>query len=131
VLALAVEPVLAKKPALFLYDYPPGHAALAQIRPTVPAVAERFELYLAGVEICNGYQELTDADELRRRIAAQSALRRRDGNRPLPADSRLLAAMDAGLPACSGVALGFDRLLMSATGAESLAGVLAFPFDRA
>jgi len=130
-LALAVEPVFARKPALFLYDYPPGQAALAQIRPTVPAVAERFELYLAGIEICNGYQELTDAAELRRRIAAQSALRRRDGNRPLPAQSRLLDAMDAGLPACAGVALGFDRLLMSATGAESLADVIAFPFDRA
>jgi len=130
VLALAVEPVLAQQPALFVYDYPPGQAALARIRPTLPEVAERFELYLAGVEICNGYQELTDADELRRRIAAQSALRRRDGNRPLPADSRLLDAMDAGLPPCAGVALGFDRLLMSATAAESLADVLAFPFDR-
>ena len=72
-----------------------------------------------------------DADELRRRIAAQSALRRRDGNRPLPARSRLLDAMDAGLPPCAGVALGFDRLLMSATGAASLSDVLAFPFDRA
>ncbi len=130
-LALRVEPVLATKPALFLYDYPPGQAALARIRPAVPEVAERFELYLSGVEICNGYQELTDADELRRRIAAQSALRRRDGNRPLPAQSRLLDAMEAGLPPCAGVALGFDRLLMSAVGAESLADVMAFPIDRA
>lgn len=130
-LALVVEPALAQKPALFLYDYPPGQAALARIRPSVPAVAERFELYLAGVEICNGYQELIDPDELRRRIAVQSALRQRDGNRPLPAQSRLLDAMDAGLPDCAGVALGFDRLLMSAMGAESLAEVVAFPFDRA
>jgi lysyl-tRNA synthetase class 2 len=130
-LALRVEPVLATKPALFLYDYPPGQAALARIRPGAPAVAERFELYISGVEICNGYQELTDADELRRRISAQSALRRRDGNRPLPAQSRLLDAMEAGLPACAGVALGFDRLLMSAVGADSLAEVMAFPIDRA
>jgi lysyl-tRNA synthetase class 2 len=130
-LALAVEPVLAQKPALFLYDYPPGQAALAQIRESNPPVAERFELYLSGIEICNGYQELTDAAELRRRIAAQAALRRRDGNRPLPAQSRLLDAMDAGLPACAGVALGFDRLLMSAAGATALADVLSFPIDRA
>jgi lysyl-tRNA synthetase class 2 len=130
-LALRVEPVLARKPALFLYDYPPGQAALARIRPGTPAVAERFELYLGGIEICNGYQELTDADELRRRIELQAALRRRDGNRPLPPQSRLLDAMDAGLPECAGVALGFDRLLMSAVGATSLAEVMAFPFDRA
>ena len=130
-LALRVELVLARKPALFLYDYPPGQAALARVRPGSPAVAERFELYLRGIEICNGYQELTDADELRRRIGLQAALRRRDGNRPLPAESRLLDAMEAGLPECAGVALGFDRLLMSAVGAASLAEVIAFPFDRA
>jgi lysyl-tRNA synthetase class 2 len=130
-LALHIEPTLARSPAVFLYDYPPGQAALARIRPDAPAVAERFELYLSGVEICNGYQELTDATELRRRIAAQSALRRRDGNRPLPAESRLLDAMDAGLPECAGVALGFDRLLMAAVGALSLAEVMPFPIDRA
>jgi elongation factor P--(R)-beta-lysine ligase len=130
-LALRVEPVLARKAALFLYDYPPGQAALARIRPGPIAVAERFELYLRGIEICNGYQELTDAEELRRRIGLQAALRRRDGNRPLPAESHLLDAMEAGLPECAGVALGFDRLLMSAVGAESLAEVIAFPFDRA
>lgn len=130
-LALRVEPALARRPALFLYDYPPGQAALACLRAGDPAVAERFELYLDGVEICNGYQELTDADELRRRIAAQAERRRREGSRPLPADSRLLDAMEAGLPPCAGVALGFDRLMMSAVGAASLAEVLAFPFDLA
>jgi elongation factor P--(R)-beta-lysine ligase len=130
-LALRVEPALAKSPAVFLYDYPPGQAALARIRKEDPPVAERFELYLSGVEICNGYQELTDAGELRRRIAAQAALRRRDGNRPLPAESRLLDAMDASLPECAGVALGFDRLLMSAVGAQSVAEVMPFPIDRA
>ncbi|HUE16470.1 MAG TPA: EF-P lysine aminoacylase EpmA [Planctomycetaceae bacterium] len=130
-LALRVEPALANRPALFLYDYPPGQAALSRIRPSVPAVAERFELYLAGVEICNGYQELTDADELRRRVVVQSALRQREGSRPLPATSRLLDAMEAGLAPCAGVALGFDRLLMCAVGADSLAEVMAFPFDRA
>jgi lysyl-tRNA synthetase class 2 len=130
-LALAVEPELARQPAKFVYDYPVGQAALARIRPQTPPVAERFELYLSGIEICNGYQELTDPEELRRRIAQQQALRRREGSRPLPAESRLLAAMEAGLPECAGVALGFDRLLMMAVGARSLSEVIAFPFDRA
>jgi elongation factor P--(R)-beta-lysine ligase len=130
-LALKVEPELAKQRAAFVYDYPAGQAALARVRESKPPVAERFELYLAGIEICNGYQELTDADELRRRIAVQQELRRREGSRPLPAESRLLAAMDFGLPECSGVALGFDRLLMTAVGATSLSEVIAFPFDRA
>jgi lysyl-tRNA synthetase class 2 len=130
-LALRVEPTLAQSPALFMYDYPPGQAALARIRSDAAPVAERFELYLSGIEICNGYQELTDAGELRRRIGVQSALRRRDGNRPLPAESRLLEAMEAGLPECAGVALGFDRLLMAAVGAQSVAEVMPFPIDRA
>jgi lysyl-tRNA synthetase class 2 len=130
-LALKAEPELSREPAIFVYDYPPGQAALARIRPEVLPVAERFELYLSGIEICNGYQELTDPAELRRRIAVQQALRRREGSRPLPAESRLLTAMEAGLPACSGVALGFDRLLMMAVGATSLSEVIAFPFDRA
>ena len=130
-LALHVEPTLAESPAVFMYDYPPGQAALARIRSDAVSVAERFELYLSGIEICNGYQELTDADELRRRIGVQSALRRRDGNRPLPAESRLLEALDAGLPECAGVALGFDRLLMAAIGAQSVAEVMPFPIDRA
>jgi len=116
---------------VFMYDYPPGQAALARIRSDAVSVAERFELYLSGIEICNGYQELTDAGELRRRIGVQSALRRRDGNRPLPAESRLLEALDAGLPECAGVALGFDRLLMAAIGAQSVAEVMPFPIDRA
>jgi elongation factor P--(R)-beta-lysine ligase len=130
-LALKVEPDLAARRAVFLYDYPPGQAALARIRDGKPAVAERFELYLSGMEICNGYQELTDPEELRRRIAIQSAIRRRDARRPLPSTSRLLDAMEAGLPSCAGVALGFDRLLTAATGAASIADVMAFPFDRA
>jgi elongation factor P--(R)-beta-lysine ligase len=130
-LALKAEPELSRQPAIFVHDYPPGQAALARIRPGTPPIAERFELYLSGVEICNGYQELTDPRELRRRITVQQALRQREGNRPLPAESRLIAAMDAGLPDCSGVALGFDRLLMAAVGATSLSEVMAFPFDRA
>ncbi len=130
-LALKVEPDLSRQPAIFVYDYPAGQAALARVRHDAPPVAERFELYLSGIEVCNGYQELTDPRELRQRIAVQQALRRREGSRPLPIESWLLDAMDAGLPECAGVALGFDRLLMTAVGARSLSEVIAFPFDRA
>jgi lysyl-tRNA synthetase class 2 len=129
--AEAVEPMLAHEEAVFITDYPASQAALARIRPEDPPVAERFELFLRGIEICNGYQELTDPEELRRRFAAQLQLRERAGRPPLPADSRLLQAMDAGLPECAGVSLGFDRLLMTFSGARSINEVLAFPFDRA
>lgn len=130
-LAELVEPKLGQAVPEFLYDYPASQAALARVRPGPPAVAERFELYVQGVEICNGYHELVDADELRERIARQQALRVRDGRRALPAASRLLVAMEAGLPACAGVALGFDRLLMMCLGASDLDAVLPFPFERA
>ncbi len=130
-LAERVEPHLGRQHATFLYDYPASQAALAMIRDDSPSVAERFELYVEGVELCNGYQELTDADELQRRIQQQSAIRSREGLPTLPLDNRLLDAMWAGLPTCSGVALGFDRLAMLALGKESLAEVTAFPHDRA
>lgn len=130
-LALCVEPVLARRPAVFVCDYPATQAALARVRPGEIPVAERFELYLGGIEICNGYQELTDSQELRRRITEQNCIRLREGGRPLPSDNRLLDAMDFGLPECSGVALGFDRLVMWAAGAANLADVMPFPFERA
>ena len=105
--------------------------SLNPLRPGPPPVAERFELYVAGIELANGYHELLDADELRRRNAAANSLRRADGKSPLPEESRLLAAMEAGLPPAVGVALGFDRLVMLAIGAQSVADVIAFPYDRA
>jgi lysyl-tRNA synthetase class 2 len=130
-LAELVEPNLGIDRPEFLFDYPVSQAALARIRREDPPVAERFELYIGGVELCNGYHELTDAGELRRRIDAESQRRVAGGDSPLPVSNRLLAAMDAGLPACAGVALGFDRLMMLAAGASSVADVLPFPFDRA
>ena len=130
-LAELVEPNLGIDRPEFLFDYPASQAALARIRCEDPPVTERFELYLDGIELCNGYHELTDAEELRRRIDAESQRRVAGGEAPLPLSSRLLAAMDAGLPACTGVALGFDRLVMLAAGAASVREVIAFPFDRA
>ena len=88
-------------------------------------------MYVSGVELANGYHELTDAAELRRRNARANTLRRQDGKSSLPEESRLLAAMDAGLPESTGVAMGFDRVVMLAAGAKSLAEVMAFPMDRA
>ncbi len=118
------------RPAI-LYDYPASQAMLARVRHDDPPVAERFELYVDSIELANGYHELLDAAELRRRNRTVNAERVADGNATVPEESRLLAAMDAGLPAAVGVALGFDRLVMLAFGAASLAEVLAFPIDRA
>jgi lysyl-tRNA synthetase class 2 len=126
-----IQPHLGTTRPVILYDFPASQAALAQIRPGPPAVAERFELYVSGVELANGYHELTDPAELRRRNAAVNAQRRADGKPPMPEESRLLAAMEAGLPDSTGVALGFDRLAMVALGAKDLREVIAFPFDCA
>ncbi|MGE0605487.1 MAG: EF-P lysine aminoacylase EpmA [Pirellulales bacterium] len=126
-----VEPLLGESRPLILYDYPASQSALAIVRNDSPPVAERFEVYLRGIELINGYHELLDADELRDRHARHNVNRAADGKPPLPETSRLLSAMDSGLPACCGAALGFDRLVMLAAGAESLAEVVAFPSDRA
>jgi lysyl-tRNA synthetase class 2 len=130
-LAERVGPGLGQQRPVIVYDYPASQAALARVRPGETPLAERFELFASGIELANGYHELLDADELRRRNAANNALRGADGKRALPEESRLLAAMEAGLPACTGVALGFDRVVMLAAGAKSLDEVIAFPFDRA
>lgn len=130
-LAELVEPMLEREQAVFVYDFPASQSALARVRDDNPPVVERFELYLHGVEICNGYQELTDAEELHRRNTIQAEIRAREGHPPLPNESRLLAAMESGFPNCSGVALGFDRLFMLGMGITSIDEVIAFPFDRA
>jgi lysyl-tRNA synthetase class 2 len=126
-----IQPHLGQQRPALLCDYPASQAALARIRPGPPLVAERFELYVAGVELANGYHELLDPNELRARNARVNAQRRADGKPALPEESRLLAAMDAGLPPAVGVALGFDRLVMLAAGAKAISEVIAFPFDRA
>lgn len=130
-LAAEVEPRLGRGAPEFLIDYPVSQAALAESSTEDSRVARRFELYVEGIELCNGYQELTDADELRRRDAAEMAHRRQLDSAPLPGAQRLLAAMESGLPMCSGVALGFDRLLMLLTGASCIDECLPFPVDRA
>ena len=94
-------------------------------------MAERFEVFLGTVELANGYRELTDAAEQRDRFEAENDRRRSEGEAPVPLDHRLLEALESGLPACSGVALGVDRLLMILGGHGHIREVLAFPDDRA
>lgn len=125
-----VQPALAAQRGVFLLDYPASQAALARIRPDEPPVAQRFELFVEGVELCNGYQELTDAEELARRMHHQNELRRAKGRRILPPPDLLETAMRAGLPECAGVALGLDRLVMVALGARTLSEVMAFTLDE-
>lgn len=131
ILVEQVQPHLGQGRPAIVYDYPASQSALAKVRDEDPPVAERFELFVAGVELANGYHELTDPEVLRQRNAQNNAARIADGKQPLPEESRLLAAMNAGLPQAAGVALGFDRLVMLAAGAQQLDQVIPFPFDRA
>lgn len=126
-----IEPALRARGVLALRDYPPSQAALARCTGRDGReVAERFEFYVDGVEIANGYRELLDPEELQRRAAADNRRRRAAGQEPRALDKQLLAAMRAGLPDCSGVALGVDRLLMLSLGAGHLDEVLPFSWER-
>ena len=130
-LATVVEPRLGRGRVSFVHDFPAAEAALARVRDDDPPVAERFEAFVDGVELANGYHELADSPEQARRFAADLAARRERGLPAVPADERLLAALSHGFPDCAGVALGFDRLAMLALGAASIDEVIAFPIDRA
>jgi lysyl-tRNA synthetase class 2 len=115
----------------FIYDYPAEQAALARIRSIEPPVAERFEIFMGGFELGNGYCELTHAGEQRERFTRELHTRSERGLETPPCDDRLLAALGHGMPDCSGVALGLDRVLMLAAGASHIEEVLAFPWQRA
>lgn len=112
---------------VFITHYPASQAALARLHADDPSVAARFELVVDGVELANGYHELTDAEELRQRFAQDLVLRQAKSKPAMAVDERLLAAMEAGLPSCAGVALGIDRLVMQALGASSVHAGMAFP----
>ncbi|MBX7096466.1 MAG: EF-P lysine aminoacylase GenX [Myxococcaceae bacterium] len=121
-----VEGTLGRERPTFLCEYPASMASLARLKPADPTVAERVELYVGGVELANGFSELTDATEQRRRFEAEQA-QRRAANRPAyPIDERFLDAVER-LPPCTGIAVGLDRVLMLAVGAATLAEVLLFP----
>jgi lysyl-tRNA synthetase class 2 len=126
-----LEPHLGKGVLTFIYDYPASQAALARVVTAGDvSVGQRFELYVEGVELANGYCELTDAVEQLQRFERDNALRRERGQSERPVDEYLLAALEHGLPDCSGVALGIDRLLMLVTGAADIKDVLAFDWRR-
>jgi lysyl-tRNA synthetase class 2 len=128
IMSTLVGPRLGLDRLSFIYDYPVSQAALARARGRV---ASRFEAYLEGIELCNGFHELADSNEQRGRFAADSAARGAHKLPPVPVDENFLSALAHGLPECSGVALGFDRLVMCAIGARHIDEVIAFPFDRA
>ncbi len=126
-----LQPQLGHGAICFIYDYPVSQAALARVVQADDVwVGQRFELYVDGMELANGYCELTDAAEQRQRFERDNALRRERGQCERPVDEQLLAALAHGLPDCSGVALGVDRLLMLATGASHIRDVLAFDWER-
>lgn len=126
-----VEKNLPENCPVFIYNYPASQAALSKIKKGSPDVAERFELYINGMEIANGFHELTDADEQALRFKQQQQLRKERGQPGIPADHHLIEALKHGLPDCAGVAIGLDRLLMALTGAEHINEVISFPFERA
>jgi lysyl-tRNA synthetase class 2 len=130
VLTHIIEPKLGHCQPTFIHDYPASQAALARVRDGDPPLAERFEAFAEGVELANGYHELVDAVEQRRRFEADIEKRKSQGVPAVPIDERLLAALEHGLPGCAGVALGVDRLVMLFSGTRNIADVLAFPIDR-
>jgi len=122
-----VEPHLGTPAPTILYDYPLSLAALSRPKPDDPRLAERFELYVCGLELANAFGELTDPVEQRRRFASDQARKQALYGETYPIDEDFLAALDHGLPECAGIALGFDRLVMLATGAEHIEDVLWAP----
>jgi lysyl-tRNA synthetase class 2 len=130
-MGLVVGPGLGRGAPCFVHRYPASQAALARLDPADARVALRFELYLEGMELANGFVELADAAEQQARFEAERRTRATRGLPAPPADERLLAALAAGLPDCAGVALGFDRLLMLAGGAHDIGAVMPFTTAQA
>ena len=124
-------PTLGRGEWLALTHWPASQAALARLDTDDPRTALRFEVYADGIELANGFEELADPREQTARFAADNAARRRRGLPQHAPDERLLAALAAGLPPCSGVAVGFDRAVMVATGARSIDEVIAFTTEQA
>ncbi len=125
VMGIEIEPNLGRERPIFLTDYPAEKASLARLKPGQPEVAERFELYIGGLELCNGFSELNDAAEQRRRFAAEREMIRKAGGAVYPFPEKFLEAL-AHLPPCAGNALGVDRLVMLFCDAVAIDEVVAF-----
>lgn len=130
ILLQEIEPHLGKNKPTFLYDYPTSQAALAKIKASDDRVAERFELYIGGMELTNAFSELTNWQEQERRLNEQQQYRRDHHQSTWPVDDQFIAALKQGLPACAGISLGVDRLLMLLSNRESIMEVLQFPASR-
>lgn len=125
-----VEPHLGKTQPTFLYDYPIQMAALSRAKPSNPLLAERVELYIAGLEIANGYSELNDPTIQRQRWREEADIRQQNGeSHPYPPDPGLLNALEWGMPPCAGIAVGIDRLLMLYLDTTHIDDVLPFPIS--
>ncbi len=129
--SIGVEPKIGNDVPAMVYDFPASQAALAKINQHDARVADRFEVYFKGVELANGFHELQHADEQLARFEQDNEKRLTMGLMPQPIDYHLIEALKHGLPNCAGVALGIDRLIMLATGAEHIDQVIAFPVERA
>jgi lysyl-tRNA synthetase class 2 len=120
-----VAPALERRALTFVFDFPASQAALARIKPQTPPVAARFEVFAAGIELANGFAELTDAAEQRERFVAELERRARSGRVQPPLDEAFLAALDT-LPPCAGVAVGLDRVVALACGHDDVASAMTF-----
>ena len=129
ILATQVAPVFEKDRLTVLQHYPASQAALARLCPDDPRVADRFEVFFGSIELANGYVELTDAKQQLQRMRADDEARRRRKRAVRPHDHFLLAALEAGLPACAGVAMGFERLQMIHDATDAIQDVLTFSFE--
>jgi lysyl-tRNA synthetase class 2 len=129
ILSAVIVPALPAHTLIGIYDFPSSQAALARIRPGTVAVAERFEVYWGGLELANGFQELTDADEQRARFERENNVRAQRNLPQVAIDQNFLSALQAGMPESAGVALGVDRLLMALIGARHISEVVAFADD--
>lgn len=121
-----IQPAFPAERITVVFDYPASHAALARLKPGDPRLAERFEVFIGALELANGYHELADAEEQRRRFERDNAVRAKRSRERMPLDEPLLDALRAGLPDCSGVALGVDRLLMAASHSDAIDQVVPF-----
>jgi len=130
-MGLLVGPKLGLERPCFICDYPASQASLARLKPGQPAVAARFEFYIDGIELANGFHELANGAEQRARFDGDLAVRGARGQVRPPLDERLLAALRSGIPDCAGVALGFDRLVAVALGATRLSEAMSFSIDNA
>lgn len=131
ILSVVVEPAFKEKELCVLLDYPASQAALSQVYDKGnEMVAKRFEVFYQGVELANGYHELADAHEQRRRLHDANQKRTEEGRKRLPADEFFLKALEKGIPDCCGVAVGFDRLMMLRQGSESIDEILPFGWQN-